>query len=524
MRAALITLGPTLAAAALVLLGGERLAREESAMRRPADRDRLIDFASALEAELERLESLYLAHLSHLARWRSSEPSPEWVEYARDFGSLAAVHRLTVEGHQEEQSLLPVGSTQRLPEVSLAGVDRPLNPHNAVIVPVSALRSEPLGASGWLTAPNPGHRVFWTKIDRENVIAFVVSWQVLHTQLHDHLQRWLDAPLAPLRESGERIHVEGPLRDTLVVAGGDDRGPTALLMPLRTSLGDWHLQAWDGVEIATEHRLVTLVLAGSLAAAFVLSGVFLFVQQRRALRLAEERVSFVNRVSHELGAPLTNLSLNIDLAAKAVETSPAQATHRLAIVTEEIERLARLVANVLTFSRRERGVIEIDSKPCNPDEVISRTLDSFRPSLERRQIEIVQKTDATRTILLDPDALEQIVGNLLSNVEKYASSGRWLEVCSASEGDELVITISDHGPGIPARSRLKVFEPFERVHKNVNEGASGTGLGLTIARDLADRMGGSLRLLESDVGTRFQLRLPATSNLELVEPDATSAA
>ncbi len=111
-------------------------------------------------------------------------------------------------------------------------------------------------------------------------------------------------------------------------------------------------------------------------------------------------------------------------------------------------------------------------------------------------------------MLCDPDALAQIVANLVSNVEKYAASGKWLGIASRMNEHALVIRVSDRGPGIPVAARERIFQPFERIADAVNDGITGTGLGLAIARDLAKLMGGSLELVQADQGAVFELRIP----------------
>jgi signal transduction histidine kinase len=106
-------------------------------------------------------------------------------------------------------------------------------------------------------------------------------------------------------------------------------------------------------------------------------------------------------------------------------------------------------------------------------------------------------------------------------VEKYAASGGWVGIESTQADGRLRIRVSDAGPGIPARARVRIFEAFERVSDGVAEGASGTGLGLAIARDLATRMGGTLVLENSEIGAAFILELPAperTPVLKLLPP------
>ena len=120
-----------------------------------------------------------------------------------------------------------------------------------------------------------------------------------------------------------------------------------------------------------------------------------------------------------------------------------------------------------------------------------------------------RQTLANAAVRIDPDALSQITGNLLSNVEKYAAAGKWLWLNCAVTEDFLTLEVRDRGEGIPSAARQRIFEPFERVLQTTSEGASGTGLGLSIARDLARRMGGDLELLDNEIGATFRLRIPA---------------
>jgi len=113
-----------------------------------------------------------------------------------------------------------------------------------------------------------------------------------------------------------------------------------------------------------------------------------------------------------------------------------------------------------------------------------------------------------RACLVDGDALAQIVANLLSNVEKYAPIGT-VEIRTQFDGEELVIAVADEGPGVPASAAERVFLPFERLNSRLTEGVTGTGLGLAIARELAHRMGGTLKLMPSTRGAVFELRVPA---------------
>lgn len=507
MRAALVTILPMLAAAVLVMVGGERIARRDVESRTPADRNRLLDLAESFRAELGRLDALYLSHLDFLAESTLYDKPAQVAVQAKEITGVRLIRVFRKNG--KDFSIQPPFESGRLPEIQLENRDRPLDPANAVVLDAALLdRGLPLNGT-WQSTPDPNLRLHCRQPEPGVLVAILVDLSKVRARTATHLAGWLGKPLTPLREAGERVQIEPSDGPAVVTIGPDRHGPAASIIPTRTLFGDWQIRAWDGLVVSRTHDPSTLAAASAVALILVISGVLLYLQQKRALKLAAERVSFVNRVSHELGTPLTNLSLNLDLATEFLSTRPNESRRRLGLVAEEIERLSRLVANVLTFSRRERDSLELKPARCIPGEIIGRTLESFRPALERRLIEIETRIDAGAPVTLDPDALSQITGNLISNVEKYAATGRWLKLDCQIDSGFLILEISDRGPGIPAAARERIFTPFERVLQSTNEGASGTGLGLAIGRDLAARMGGTLELLESEAGATFRLRIPA---------------
>lgn len=524
MRPFWVTLAPMLAAAALTLWGGERMARRVDEDRVPVDRDRVFGFTESLRGELDRLDRLYTGHLTAISHASAYLDRDELASRCRNLVAVrkllhfeAGKRKLEIEGERP-----PPGLSVRQPEVLGAGEGGVLIPRSAVILPKDLPESH--GTSGWLAAPDGRHRVFWQHLGDRRMAAVLVDAEELHSRIAEHLDRWEEIPMLPLKDARERLTVVGPGSDgPPALASSERNGPAAMVMPHRTSLGEWQVLAWDQLERRETHDGPTLILACGFAGILLLAGVFLHIQQGRALKLAEERVSFVNRVSHELGTPLTNILLNLDLATRGLESRPGEAKRRLGLVGEEVQRLGRLVANVLTFSRGERKTLELHASPCVPDEAIGGVLERFQPSLDRRGIRVEWSRGADSTVLLDADALAQVVGNLISNVEKYAASGGWLGIATSVSDACLRVTVSDRGPGVPLRHRKSVFDAFERVHHGVNEGASGTGLGLSIARDLARRMGGDLVLASPAEGARFELTVPAPPHLRVIRDNESAA-
>jgi signal transduction histidine kinase len=178
------------------------------------------------------------------------------------------------------------------------------------------------------------------------------------------------------------------------------------------------------------------------------------------------------------------------------------------VVVAESQRLGRLITNILTFSRADK---DTGAPPLQPgagcvDDVVRGLLDQFAPGFQSSGISARFDAGAPRRVRIDTDALTQILGNLLGNVEKYAPRGP-LVVRTAAAPPITRITVEDQGPGIPAADRERVFEPFVRLGSPTHEGVPGTGIGLGIARDLARRHGGELRVLPSERGARFEVIL-----------------
>lgn len=235
-----------------------------------------------------------------------------------------------------------------------------------------------------------------------------------------------------------------------------------------------------------------------------------FRENAREIRVAEQRVSFVNQISHELKTPLTNIRLYAEMASHRIEqTGDAITLRHLGVVETETARLDRLIQNVLNYARQQRDKLSVQPRRLNLDELVGRVASNWRPILEGKDYTVEALFKGPAEMKADSDAVEQILGNLLSNVDKYAAYGKWVSIRTETSDKEARIIVEDHGPGIPAAKRHSVFEPFERLRSDLNEGVSGTGIGLTISRELANLHGGSLEVCSQfKEGARFILTLP----------------
>ena len=284
-------------------------------------------------------------------------------------------------------------------------------------------------------------------------------------------------------------------------------------IPLSRPLSSWRLEYHADESLFPQANSTPLYasLAG-LAAALIGLGGYVLTSVQRQMRTARSRVTFAGQVSHELRTPLTNIQLYAELAESDLDSLPesqvrSKLTKRLGVIDTESRRLGRLVSGVLEMIRDDRKQREPKIVQANPDEWIDRTISQFEPSFQNAGIELHRNADAGDTVGFDPDILEMVLVNLLSNVEKYAANGKHVEVNSKLTDGNLVVAVRDRGPGIPKRHHRSVFRPFARLDDSISA-PSGTGIGLTIAQRAANRHGGELALIPCDQGSHFELRLP----------------
>ncbi len=290
-------------------------------------------------------------------------------------------------------------------------------------------------------------------------------------------------------------------------------------VPLASPLASWRLQCFVPIAemtAGTGHSAYIGLFAGLAAVGLAsLLIAFLFVKEySRDMQEASQQVSFVNQVSHELKTPLTNIRMYAELLDRDLgaidDTDAEKPRERLDVILSEGQRLSRLISNVLTFARQKRKTLQLQPHDEAPGKLIHQIVDRFRPAFVEQNIDIQLDCDDETRLMIDADFLEQILGNLISNVEKYAASGGLLSIHSSIANNLLTIDVRDAGEGISEANRGDVFQPFARVSNDVSY-AAGTGIGLSIARELAQLHGGDVQLLDASDGCWFQATMKGQS-------------
>lgn len=254
------------------------------------------------------------------------------------------------------------------------------------------------------------------------------------------------------------------------------------------------------------------VLVGILLVAILAGGSLLFWQARRSAAEAAHKTSFVANVSHEFKTPLTTIRLYAELLENGRVADPERRADYLRTIGRETQRLARLVGNVLDFSRLEQGRKKFVREALDLRGELARLIETQQPRFAELGLVLrPELPDGEVEIATDRDAVGQIVLNLIDNAAKYGAAGGEV-VVRLVRGAGLAgvrIEVLDRGPGVPAAHRERIFEKFHRVDDALTAEHAGAGLGLSIARQLARGLGGELRHAPREGGgAAFILELP----------------
>jgi signal transduction histidine kinase len=233
-----------------------------------------------------------------------------------------------------------------------------------------------------------------------------------------------------------------------------------------------------------------------------------FNEMAARLAEAEERErQFLMSVSHELRTPLTGIKGHVDALRDGLIDDPELVKASLDVVAAEATRLERLVGDVLDLAKLNADRFTVLREEVDMGRLVEQAYSAFGEEARRREIDYeLLAVAAAPTIVSDGDRVLQVITNLLSNAFRWTPDGGRIELGLATENGAVRVDVADSGPGIAPQQRDRIFRPF------VSHDVGGTGLGLPIARELANALGGRIEL-ETTVGrgSRFRLVLPASA-------------
>ena len=304
----------------------------------------------------------------------------------------------------------------------------------------------------------------------------------------------------------EQVRETFQLSSVALLERDPDRGPGTVSWTPVASVGaqpcttpgeaDTEVPVGDRFVLAARGRPLAasdLRIVGAFAAQAVTA-----VEQQRLAAVAEAaapleaadrmRTALLNAVSHDLRTPLASAKAAVTgLRGADVAWTDAERAELLATADESLDRLHRLVDNLLDMSRIQAGVLSIHRQPVALHEIVPVALDSLGPVARDIELDI---PDSLPEVETDPALLERVIANLTANALRYSPSGTPPRVSASAHAHVVELRIADYGPGIPDNQRERMFTPFQRLGDTDN--TTGVGLGLALSRGLMDALGHDL--------------------------------
>ena len=281
------------------------------------------------------------------------------------------------------------------------------------------------------------------------------------------------------------------------------------------AFSDWKVALFDSegrsIEQLTgkEKQFYLMLFIGIIIV--MLIGIILIVRTViHESEISRMKSEFVSNVSHELKTPLALIRMFGETLDSGIVRDESDRKKFYGIIRKESERLTHLINNVLDFSRMDAGIREYDFHETDLAEVVRNSLEAYKFQISDSGFRIESELpDEPIIIKIDKDAISQVLLNLLSNAVKYSDDEKFIRIKISKNSTCALISVTDHGVGIPKDEMKKIFDKFYRVSDTRIMENRGSGLGLTLAKHIVEAHGGIIEV-ESEVGkgSRFIVRIP----------------
>ena len=242
-----------------------------------------------------------------------------------------------------------------------------------------------------------------------------------------------------------------------------------------------------------------------------------------SLREADRRKDeFLAMLAHELRNPLAPIRASVEFLKRKAPDPDLQSAH--GIIERQVTNMVRLVDDLLDVARVTQGRIELQCTQVTLRMILDQSIEAVRPAIEGAAHELrVDLPNDPILLNVDPTRLAQVFANLLDNAAKYTPRGGWIEVRARREIDQLFVSVSDNGTGIPKDMLPRVFDLFTQVDRTRQRSRGGLGIGLTLVRKLVELHGGSVKVSSAgeNKGSEFQVTLPLAKTQHLASTDST---
>jgi signal transduction histidine kinase len=293
-----------------------------------------------------------------------------------------------------------------------------------------------------------------------------------------------------------------------------DRELLEYAAPYETHREEWRLRTGYGnqtlAEIVSAQTRPQIALMIVLVVVMACGVFFVAGAAAREVRVAELKSNFVSSVSHDLKTPLALIQLFAETLELGRLKSTERAMEYYRIINSEARKLTRLIDNILDFSKMEAGLRPYKAAPADIGDVTERVLAALGSQFAQNQFTVrYEQPEAMPPVMIDADAVQQAIENLLTNAMKYSGDNRDILVRVGVEDGHACVAVTDHGIGIPRRYHRRIFRKFYRIEADAATGPQGCGLGLAIVDHTMRGHGGHVRVdSEPNRGSTFTLCFP----------------
>jgi two-component system phosphate regulon sensor histidine kinase PhoR len=263
-------------------------------------------------------------------------------------------------------------------------------------------------------------------------------------------------------------------------------------------------------DIVRDRTTTNLILLVVLDIVLILGVVLVFRNVKNEVQFAQNKADFVSNVSHEIRTPLALISMFAETLEMGRIKSEEKKQEYYSIISKEAQRLSGIVNKILNFSQMEANKKVLHPVLLNPESEIKDILKTYDFHLKNKGFEYDLKAEDNIQIKADKEAFVEVIINLIDNAMKYSSEKKLIEISVLRENGFCVVAVKDHGIGISKTDQKHIFDKFYRVSSGNLAKSTGTGLGLTLVKQLMENQNGKISLSsELEKGSLFKLYFPS---------------
>ena len=322
---------------------------------------------------------------------------------------------------------------------------------------------------------------------------------------------------------GPLLQPDSRSNDKVVISGTELPYPIQDMPGMRALRGE--ICIIDDIEIIKDgqrRQLQAWGRPGYNAAGELAYGIASFQDITDRKRLEQLKDQFVSTVSHELRTPLTSIRGALGLIlGNTVGEPPPKMLNMLQIANQNSQRLLRIVNDILDLQKIEANQLEYQFQPVDLAQLLQDAMLELEGYANAHQVSFQLAVNAADPVLsADPDRLMQVLANLLSNAAKFSPANSSISIhLEQTKPDQLRLTVTDQGHGIPDSFKARIFQPFSQSDAADNRARGGTGLGLTISKAIVEKHGGQIRYVSAPgEGSSFIIDLPRQQRTQLETP------